>query len=128
MTSSRPRSRAELVTLVCSVLVLTVVVGLLVVQAVRDQAPADPRAAVEKVVEGADGRHVVSVAVHNRGGHAAENVEVNAELTVDGTVVASGSQVVDFLGAGETAELRFVLGDDPADGELVVAVASYAQP
>jgi uncharacterized protein (TIGR02588 family) len=65
--------------------------------------------------------------VRNEGDRTAANVQVSAELTV-GDRSFTGDQVVDFLSGGDDAGLTFVFSEDPAAGELDVAVAGYAEP
>ena len=71
--------------------------------------------------------HVVDVDVSNGGDLTASDVQVSASLIVDGETT-EGDQTIDFLAGGEVEELVFVFADDPADGELTVAVTSFGVP
>jgi uncharacterized protein (TIGR02588 family) len=66
--------------------------------------------------------------VRNRGGRAATSVQVTAELEIAGTVVGEGEQSFDFLSGGERGGGALLLADGPGEGELSIAVASYADP
>jgi uncharacterized protein (TIGR02588 family) len=121
------RSGPEWIILGASASILAVVVGVLVVFAFRTAVPAmpaaDPPGAARQVGE----QFFVPVDIVNHGDLGAAEVQVMAELTIDGAT-SSGDQVVDFLGGGERQELTFVFDEDPADGELVISVTGYAEP
>lgn len=121
------RTGPEWVTFGVSALILLVVVGLMVVHAFRTDDPAAPAAGRPGSVRQVGGQYFVPVEIVNRGDLGAAEVQVVAELTIDGNTT-SGDQVIDFLGGGETQELTFVFTVDPADGELVVNVVGFAQP
>ncbi len=70
----------------------------------------------------------VTGAVHNDGDETAEALQVVADLTVDGEVVAEGEQFIDFLSGGETQEIVFVFEATAPDGEIGMRVASYSIP
>jgi len=121
------RSVAEWVTFVGSCCILAFVFGLILVQ-MRD--PLDPPAPVAEVSGETlvvDGDHHVRVTVDNVGDKTAANVQVTAELEIDGAT-AGGDQTIDFLAGGEEVELVFIFEDDPEDGVLTVAVAGYSVP
>lgn len=120
-----PRSPAEWITLAASCLVLAVLVALIALQPF-DQAPPSPVAEVVSHHE-VDGFHHVEVAVTNHGEETAANVQVTAELTIDGETT-SADQTIDFLAGDESDDLVFVFEDDPADGELTVAVSGFGLP
>lgn len=127
MTNGQPgRTTPQWITLAVSSAVLAVVVVLLVVQIGAGDDPPEPVVTVGATVD-RDGLFHVPVAVDNRGDRAASNVQVTAELTVGSTTVET-DQTIDFLGAGETEDLVFVFADDPAGGELTIAVAGFAAP
>jgi len=121
------RSGPEWIILGASASILAVVVGVLVVLAFRTAAPAGPAADPPGPARQVGEQFLVPVSIVNRGDLAAAEVQVVAELTIDGAT-SSGDQVVDFLGGGESQELTFVFADDPADGELVISVTGYAEP
>lgn len=70
----------------------------------------------------------VPFAVRNDGGEAADQVQVVAELRVDGALEAEAEQVFEFLAPGETERGALLLGTDPSRGDLTVEVASYSEP
>jgi uncharacterized protein (TIGR02588 family) len=121
------RTRPEWVTFGASALILVIVVGLLVAHAFRTDDPAAPAADRPGSVRQVGGQFFVPVEIVNHGDLAAAEVQVVAELTIDGAT-SSGDQVIDFLGGGESQELTFVFAADPADGELVISVTGYAEP
>ncbi len=110
-----------------SALILGTVVIVLLVLAFQSAAPAEPVAEPPGAVRQLGDQFFVPVEVENRGDKGAAQVQVLAELTIDGETV-SADQVIDFLGTGETQALTFVFADDPAAGELVVNVVGFAEP
>lgn len=126
MREREPRTTAEWVTLAGSCAVLGVVVALIVVQLLSSRDPAAPVAVVERIRPLGDVHHV-EVTVTNEGDDTAADVQVNADLTIDGEVV-SADQVIDFLSGGEDEDLVFVFEDDPAEGELEVVVSGFSVP
>jgi len=121
------RTAAEWTTLACSCLVLAVLVALIAARLGEDRDPASPVAVIDGEIRSSDGLHHVDVVVTNYGDDTAANVQVSAELTIDGEVTAA-DQTIDFLAGDEEEELVFVFEDDPADGELTVAVTGFAVP
>lgn len=121
------RSAPEWVVFGVSALVLAIVVVTLVALAFSGSAPAEPVVEADAGVTEMGGQFFVPVEVVNRGDDAAEQVQVQAELTI-GDQTQTADQVVDFLGAGESRRLTFVFDDNPADGELVTRVVSFAEP
>lgn len=121
------RTRPEWVTFGVSALILVVVVGLLVVRVFHTDAAAAPVVDRPGAVNEVSGQFFVPVEIVNRGDLGAAEVQVVAELTIDGHT-ASSDQVVDFLGGGETQELTFVFAENPADGELAITVSGFAEP
>lgn len=127
MSSPRdPRTPAEWVTLTASCLVLAVLVALIAAQLAAPREPASPVAEVTGTYE-ADGFHHVEVSVTNHGDETAAEVQVTAELVVDGEPTEA-DQTIDFLAGGEEEDLVFIFEDDPADGELTVTVSGYGVP
>jgi uncharacterized protein (TIGR02588 family) len=121
------RSGPEWIIFGASAAIVAGVVGVLVVLAFRTADPAAPTADTPGSAEQIGNQFLVPVDIVNQGDRAAAEVQVVAELTINGTTT-SGDQVVDFLGGGETQELTFVFTDDPADGELVITVTGFAAP
>lgn len=66
--------------------------------------------------------------VRNTGGEAATDVQVVAELRIDGEIAGEGEQSVMFLSGGERESGAFLFADDPATGVLTISVASYLDP
>jgi uncharacterized protein (TIGR02588 family) len=128
MSDHSPRTAAEWTALVVSSLVLAAVIGLILVQMRGSTDPAAPVAVVADDVRQVGDRHHVDVTVTNEGDETAANVQVSAELTVDGEVVTTADQTIDFLAGAEEDDLVFVFDDDPADGELTVAVTGFERP
>jgi uncharacterized protein (TIGR02588 family) len=121
------RSPAEWVTFAASCIVLAVLVVLVASGMRGEAAPAQPTARVDGAVERrSDGFHV-PVLVRNVGDDAAADVQVIGELTLAGEPI-EGEEVIAFLAGQEDAEVVLVFPEDPADGELVVRVASFSQP
>ena len=121
------RNGPEWVILGVSASILAAVVIVLLVLAFRTAEPARPEADPPGSIRQVGGQFLVPVDIVNHGDLAAAEVQVVAELTIDGDTTA-GDQVIDFLGGGERQQLTFVFADDPADGELVIAVTGYAEP
>ena len=126
MTTSNGRTVAEWVTFGVSSAILAVVVALIAIQLTNSDDPAAPVATVDSV-RSLDGRHYVDVVVTNQGDDPASNVQVNASLVIDSSTT-EGDQTIDFLAADEEVRLTFVFDDDPALGELTIAVTGFTDP
>jgi len=74
------------------------------------------------------GQFYVPFTVTNTGGETAESVQIIAELRVNGEVLESGDQQIDFLSSGETQEGAFIFSRNPSQGELIVRSSSYKLP
>ena len=121
------RSAPEWITFIVACLIVSAIAGLMVVQAISSFDPAAPVAEQAGSVRNENGSFFVPVDVTNHGDETAVQVQVLAELTVDGEVT-SGDQVIDFLAGDEVEHLTFVFDTDPADGELVVQVTGFSAP
>jgi uncharacterized protein (TIGR02588 family) len=121
------RSGPEWIILGVSASILAIVVGVLVVLTFSTADPARPVADPPGPARQVGEQFLVPIDVVNHGDRGAAEVQVVAELTIDGAT-SSGDQVVDFLGGGESQQLTFVFAADPADGELVIRVTGYAEP
>ena len=122
----RPAKAAEWVTFGVATAVLLAVVALILLQIPGPESPATPSVRVGEPIERGDAFYV-PVAVRNGGGATAENVQINATLTLDdGEVTAD--QTIDFLAGGEEERVEFVFEDDPADGALEVTVGGSTLP
>ena len=124
-----PRTRAEWAVFGVSAGIVAAVLAVIVV-AWATGPTGPPELTAERsgpvVREGAVWR--VPFEVRNDGGEAADQVQVVAELTVDGRVEGEGEQSFMFLSSGETEEGEFLFPADPATGTLTIEVASYARP
>ena len=121
------RSVAQWVTLAGSCVILLVVVSLIAFQMRDPLTPPAPVATVGGDVREVEGQFHVVVDVHNAGDVTAANVQVSAELEIDGAT-SSADQTIDFLAGGEHVGLVFIFADDPATGTLTVAVTGYTEP
>lgn len=121
------RNRVEWVTFGVAAAIVAVIAMLMVVQSFGSFDPPAPVAEQSGPVRATAGHWYVPVDVTNDGDETAAEVQVVAELTIDG-VTTTGDQVVDFLGGGEVAHLTFGFDADPANGELVIRVTGFAEP
>ena len=126
---NEPSSFAEWVSLGVSSTLLAVVLGQVVYLWVSDrhQQPSILQVSRSEIRE-SEGDFYVPFEVTNIGGETAESVQVVAELQVDGVVVESGEQIVDFLSSQEKVDGAFVFSQNPQQGDLVIRVASYQKP
>lgn len=126
--SNRPlRNTAEWIVFAVCCGVVLLVVGLLTAELLGPEDRAAPIAKQHGEIRQVAGRYFVPVEVWNEGDLTAADVQVVAELTVEGEVT-DGEQLVSFLAGGETERLVFSFDHHPDAGELVVRVGSYAQP
>ncbi len=123
---SSERTRAESVTLALCAAVVAGVVALILFQMPKEDDRPVPVASTERIEPVGDEFHV-TVLVENIGGRTAANVQVIAQLVVDGEMT-EGDQTIDFLAPDDTTSLAFVFADDPAAGDLTVGVSGYAIP
>jgi uncharacterized protein (TIGR02588 family) len=124
--SEPSRSQAEWVTFGVSLAVVVALVVTIVALWAGGESAADLVVREDGTRRSGD-TYLVDAIVTNEGDATAANVQVVATLTVDGEV-SEAEQVVDFLAGAEDAKLVFVFPSDPADGSLVLAVASFADP
>lgn len=126
---SQPTSTAEWISLAIAAALLTIVIGLVVFLWASDRQRQPPLLEISQAtMRQSQGQFYVPFMVVNTGGQTAESVQVVAELRIDGVVVESGEQTLDFLSSQETAEGAFVFTRNPQQGELVMRVASYQDP
>jgi uncharacterized protein (TIGR02588 family) len=121
------RTAPEWIVFGVSALVLGIVVVTLIAFTFAGSDPAEPVLEMGGAVSQVGDRFFVPVDVNNQGDAAAADVQIQVELTVAGKTT-TGEQVVDFLGRGESRRLTFVFDDDPAAGDLVTRVVSFAEP
>ena len=122
----RPIQAAEWVTFAVASVIVLAVIGAILLQVPRSVAPPAPAGEVGAVEE-RNGAFFVPVVVANEGDETAQNVQVNATLTLEDSEVTA-DQVIDFLAGGEREELEFVFEDDPSEGELDVVVGGFSLP
>lgn len=124
-----PRSRPEWVTFGASLaLVAAVIAAALASGLSGPEGPPAVSASRAGPVERVGESFRVPFEVRNGGGDTAADVQVTAELRIDGRLAGEGEQSFAFLSGGETESGAFVFSDDPAGGTLTIGVASYADP
>lgn len=74
------------------------------------------------------GQFYVTFTIKNDGGETAESVQVIGELYLNGKLIESGEQQIDYLSGGESASGAFIFNKNPEQGELKIRVASYKLP
>lgn len=125
MSAQKGRTAAEWATFVAACVILLGVIALIGVQ-LGEATPPAPVATVVDVRQVGEHFHV-DVSVENTGTDTASNVQVSAELVIDGEI-AIGDQTIDFLAGDEVEDLVFVFDDEPTEGELSVTVTGYGIP
>jgi uncharacterized protein (TIGR02588 family) len=124
-----PRTTAEWWTFAASVVLVGVVAGLIVLSWVTGPpGPALLEAGQSGPVVRTGSAYRVPFEVRNAGGEPANNVQVVAELVIDGTLEGEGEQSVMFLSAGESETGAFLFPADPSLGVVTISVASYSEP
>lgn len=122
------RSVAEKVSFFLSSVLLLAVLGGTVYLWVRDRNSDPPVLEVSSRLEQRRGKYYVPFTVINQGEETATEIQVIAELRINGELVEWGDQRIDFLSRQEEAEGAFIFVRDPKAGELTVRVASYVMP
>lgn len=103
------------------------IVGLLVVQAMRDpDVPPQLSTEVTRVIDRAD-EYVVEGEITNTGGAAASNVQVEGRLLVDSAVVEEAAVQVDYVPAGATETFLLMFSRDPAAGRLILRPTGFVE-
>ena len=124
-----PRTTAEWWTFAVSVALVALVAGLILLSwGTGPSGPALLEAGQSGPVVRTGAAYRVPFEVRNTGGEPANDVQVVAELVIDGTVEGEGEQSVMFLSAGETETGAFLFPADPSLGEVTIRVASYSEP
>ncbi len=128
MTSHGVRSTPERVTFGVAVAILSALGGSIIWLWSQPREPAI--VTVEQIGEPrvVDDQTYVTARVRNRGDETAEAVQVQAELTLAGEVIADGEQATDFLSGGETEELVFIFDTTSSDARIEVRVAGFLVP
>jgi uncharacterized protein (TIGR02588 family) len=124
------RTPAEWTTFSIASLILAGIVSLVVYVWFNQERQSPPILSVNESqsIREVENHFYVPFAVTNTGGNTAESVQIVAELEINGEVVESGEQQIDFLSGGETQEGAFIFSQDPRSGDLTVRVASYKLP
>ena len=123
------RSLAEWLTLLVSLLVLTLLVGLIVFdwQVNQTQPPAF-EITLANQVRLTERRYYLPFAITNTGGRIARTVQVVAELHYPDAADEVAEQQIDFLSGHERKQGSFIFTHNPLEGDLMVRVASYRLP
>ncbi|MEG4328260.1 TIGR02588 family protein [Microcoleus sp. herbarium5] len=123
------RTPAEWVTFAIACLILSILIGLVIYNWVtKKQEPPIISVTRKTPIRENKGQFYVPFTVTNTGGETAESVQIIAELRVNGEVLESGDQQIDFLSSDETQEGAFIFSRDPRQGELIVRSSSYKLP
>ncbi len=123
------RSPAEWVTFSIASFILAVIVSLVSYTWLNDKnQPPILSVTHKQTIQEIDGQFYVPFEVVNTGGDTAESVQIMAELLINGKVVETGEQQIDFLSSGEKEEGAFVFSQNPRQGQLTLRVASYKLP
>lgn len=123
------RSPAEWISFGIASFILAGIVGLISYSWLgQSNEPPTFQVKSQEVIKDANGQFYVPFEVTNTGGQTVETVQILAELKVNGQVMQTGEQQIDFLASHETENGAFVFTHDPKKGELVVRVGSYKLP
>ncbi|MDB9511665.1 TIGR02588 family protein [Kamptonema animale CS-326] len=123
------QSLAEWVTFAIASFILTTLIGLVVYNLLTNKhEPPILSVTQNTAMRETGGQFYIPFILTNTGGETAESVQVIAELRVNGEVVESGEQQIDFLSSGESQEGAFIFSRDPRKGQLILRVASYKLP
>lgn len=128
MSGQERTTTAERLSFAVSAVVLLVLAGAICYLWTQPREPAAPMAKQIGDTRVVDSRSYVTVEVRNAGDETAQAVQVTAELTLDGAVVAEGEQTFDFLSGGESEKAVFVFDDAPPAAQVELRVASFSQP
>ncbi|MEG5016812.1 MULTISPECIES: TIGR02588 family protein [unclassified Microcoleus] len=123
------RSPAEWVTFAIACSILFSLTGLVIYNWVtKKEEPPIISVTRNTPIRETQGQFYVPFTVTNTGGETAESVQIIAELRVNGEVLESGDQQIDFLSSGETQEGAFIFSRNPSQGQLIVRSSSYKLP
>ncbi|MEG4216847.1 TIGR02588 family protein [Microcoleus sp. Pol14C6] len=123
------RTFAEWATFVIACLILFTITGLVLYNWVtKKQEPPIISVTRNTPIRENQGQFYVPFTVTNTGGETAESVQIIAELRVNGEVLESGDQQIDFLSSGETQQGAFIFSRNPSQGQLIVRSSSYKLP
>ncbi len=128
MKRDRMAVTPERVTFAAVAAVLLALAGAIAYLGLQERDPAN--VTVEQVgevrLEGTQA--YVTGEVRNSGDQTAEAVQVVAEVTVDGQVVSTGEQLIDFLSGGETELIVFIFDQPSLESDPKLRVAGYKVP
>lgn len=121
------RNAVEWAVIVVSVLSISLLVGVLVIEGLSESRPPDPTIEMRpaEAREGALG-WIVPVTVANDGDQSAEAVVIEASATVDGESETS-EQEINFLPAGSEVELAFAFSATP-ETDVTFRLVGYRVP
>ncbi|MGY1844570.1 hypothetical protein [Modestobacter sp. SYSU DS0875] len=121
-------SRGEYALGACGALVVLLVLGFLVHQAVvvRDSGPR--LSVATSAVEQVDGGWAVPFEVLNDGGTTAEQVQVTGVLSRDGQDVQQATATIDYVAPHSRQSGALLFSVDPGSGTLEVRPAAYTTP
>lgn len=123
------RSLAEWLTLMISMIILSLLVGLILYDwQVNQTRPPAFEITIDNSVRITDRRYYLPFAITNTGGQIARTVQVVAELHFPGAADEVAEQQIDFLSGHEQKQGSFVFTHNPLEGDLMVRVASYRLP
>jgi uncharacterized protein (TIGR02588 family) len=123
------RTPAEWVTFAIACSILSILIGLVLYNwLTKKQEPPIISVTRNTPIRETQGQFYVPFTVTNTGGETAESVQIIAELRVNGEVLESGDQQIDFLSSGETQEGAFIFSRNPSQGQLIVRSSSYKLP
>lgn len=123
------RTPAEWVTFAIACSILSLLIGLVLYNwLTKKHEPPIISVTRNTPIRETQGQFYVPFTVTNTGGETAESVQIIAELRVNGEVLESGDQQIDFLSSGETQEGAFIFSRNPSQGRLIVRSSSYKLP
>jgi uncharacterized protein (TIGR02588 family) len=123
------RTLAEWVTFAIACSILSILLGLVLYNwLTKKHEPPIISVTRNTPIRETKGQFYVPFTVTNTGGETAESVQIIAELRVNGEVLESGDQQIDFLSSGETQEGAFIFSRNPSQGQLIVRSSSYKLP
>lgn len=123
------RTPAEWATFAIACFILSILIGLVLYNwLTKKHEPPIISVTRNTPIRETQGQFYVPFTVTNTGGETAESVQIIAELRVNGEVLESGDQQIDFLSSGETQEGAFIFSRNPSQGQLIVRSSSYKLP
>jgi uncharacterized protein (TIGR02588 family) len=123
------RTPAEWATFAIACSILSILIGLVLYNwLTKKHEPPIISVTRNTPIRETQGQFYVPFTVTNTGGETAESVQIIAELRVNGEVLESGDQQIDFLSSGETQEGAFIFSRNPSQGQLIVRSSSYKLP